>query len=162
METINGLSGRGGSRGGHAPRGNTNAVTHGRYSFLANGRLPRGCSYLHGLLANLRRELEAAVFQKFGEVSFFHGCVVQEAIRHEGRAQLCQRYLRLDAKDMGHGDRLVYLREIGAATKERNRCLRLLRLDEVTRLSVWDEVLERDAHRGAEGVGGDPERSSPS
>ena len=123
------------SNGPGAPPANRNAIRSGVYSFLANGRYPRGASYVGRLIGQFRHSLEDVILQRDGEVSLYNGAVIQSACRHEGRAELLQRWLReVDAGNRNDNssiqDRLSILREIGSATDARDKCLKSLRLHE--------------------------------
>jgi|GEM_PF-2995763 len=133
--------------------GNANAVKHGLHSFLATGRLPKGASYVKKLLAGYRAAVEAAVIDQHGEIGLYHASVVQSCIRHEARAQLLLRYLRLidnaEATEAGRNappksidERVKLLKEIGAATDRRDACLKELGIhlpppDPTTGPVVW-------------------------
>jgi hypothetical protein len=122
----------GSSNGRGAPKGNRNAITSGVYAFLANGRYPKGAAYIGRLLGQLRHSLEQVVQSRNGEVSLYQGAVIQSCCRHEGRAQLLQRWLReldKDERDSSISERVSILKEIGSATDARDRCLKLLKLD---------------------------------
>jgi len=109
--------------------GNRVRMEHGLRSILTTGNLPLRCSYVRRIVNAFRNELEHAVFARNGELSLWHAATVQSACRHEQRAQLCMRWIRLKAESMSDADRLAYLREYGAATDARDRCLRQLGLD---------------------------------
>ncbi len=109
--------------------GNRVNVTHGVYGFLATGSLPRKATYIRRQLGELRNAIEAAVLEKFGELTLYRAALVQTAIRHEGRACLLQRWLRLNGK-LTHAEKLATLKEIGAASDARDRALKALGLDE--------------------------------
>ncbi len=85
------------------------------------------------LIGQFRHSLEDVVLQRVGEVSLYSGALIQSACRHEGRAQLLQRWLReLDKGDKSPSihDKLAILKEIGAASDARDRCLKQLGLHE--------------------------------
>ena len=107
---------------------NLNALIHGTYSYLALGRLPKGCAYIRRLIGKYRRKLEDALLERDGEIQIHAASLVQSACRHEGRAQLLTRWLRVDDGDMSITDRVSLLREIGSATDSRDRCLKALEL----------------------------------
>lgn len=108
--------------------GNKNAMRHGKYAFLAQGRAPDGCGYVFKLIGQFRRHLETEIATKHGEISTYHGALVQTICRHEGRAQLLTRWLR-EAKDPTLADKLAVLREIGNASDNRDKAMRALGLD---------------------------------
>jgi hypothetical protein len=116
--------------GGRDRRG----IKSGRYA-LVSGKFPRGCSYVARVLAELRRQLEAAVVAAHGQVSILHAASINSAVRHEGRAILAGRWLRLHAESMSHTERLHYLREVSNASDSRDRCLARLGLDKDDLLS---------------------------
>ena len=114
-----------------ASKGNRNAIRSGVYSFLATGRYPRGAAYVGRLVGQLRQSLESTVMQRESEVTVYNAAVIQSVCRHEGRAQLLQRWLReLEKGDNGASihDRVSILKEIGSATDARDKCLRALGL----------------------------------
>lgn len=108
-------------------KGNRNALVHGKYAYLAVGRLPPGASYIRRLLGAFQRATEAAVVEAHGEIPLTKAALIQSAVRHEGRAQLLTRWLR--ESDLSLAERLAVLKEIGGATDARDRCLKLLDLD---------------------------------
>ena len=110
-------------------RGNRNATRNGKYGWLAIGSLPVGASYVRRCVGKLRRELEIAVQSQDGELGAYKAGLCQSAARHEGRALLAVRWLRERGDRMNDMERLAYLKEIGAATDARDRCLRALGLD---------------------------------
>jgi len=152
-----------GNRGGRPPLGNTNAATHGVRGFLTVGSMPAGCVPIQRALRRLRVALEDAVAAKHGEVDLYHGALIHSATRHEGRAQLLQRWLRIQgdertivtktatqetngattkaatSKQTGLSllERMAVLREIGQATDARDRCLRLLGLDRSDKTDIF-------------------------
>ena len=84
-------------------------------------------------MGQLRHSLENILIERESEVTIYDAAVIQSACRHEGRAQLLQRWLReLDNGDKSPSvqDRLSILREIGSATDARDKCLKSLRLHE--------------------------------
>jgi len=111
--------------------GNVNRVTHGVYSYLAIGKLPKGASYIRKNLGQFRRSIEQCVMDVFGEISLYRGGLIQSACRHEARGQLLTRWLR------DHEPTLEELRatlaEIGRATDSRDRCLAALGLNQERR-----------------------------
>ena len=115
-----------------APKNNRNAIKSGVYSFLANGRYPKGAEYVGRLIGQLRLSLEGIVMERESEVTVYNAAVIQSACRHEGRAQLLQRWLR--ELDKGGSpsiqDRLAILKEIGNASDARDKCLKALGLHE--------------------------------
>lgn len=129
------------SRG--APKGNRNAVRSGVHSFLATGRYPKGAAYVGRLVGQLRHSLEQLILEQEGEVSLYHGAVIQSACRHEGRAQLLQRWLR-ELEENGNGpsiqDRLAILREIGSASDARDKCLKALGLHDKPQEDAWPTI----------------------
>jgi hypothetical protein len=130
--------------------GNGNALRFG----LRAAKLPAGCRYIENASQSLRLALEDAATAAHGPLTVYRSALIQSACRHETRAQLLSRYLRLasDAETrtvgvttdtatgserssltrsqgLGILDRAALLREISAATDSRDRCLERLKLD---------------------------------
>lgn len=110
-----------------ADKDNVNAVTHGVYSFLATGRLPKGCGYLRRQLGQFRRALEVEIEKVHGEICLLNAAYLTSAVRHEARVQLLTRWLRTE-EGIKLAERVGVLREIGAATDRRDACLKALNL----------------------------------
>ena len=49
-------------------KGNRNAMTHGKYGYLALGTLPKGASYIRRQLGEFRGVLESIIRERDGEV----------------------------------------------------------------------------------------------
>jgi hypothetical protein len=112
------------SKGG-APKGNRNSIRHG----LRASSLPPGCSYLDGQLRSLRKGLRREIKRQHGDISLVHEASLQSALRHETRALLAARWLRIGGDELPLEQRLSLLAAISTATDARDRCLKLLRLD---------------------------------
>jgi hypothetical protein len=112
-----------------APKGNRNRTAHGIYGYLATGSLPKGASYIRRQLGNFERELRRRVLEKRGEVSVLSAALIQTAVRHEGRAQLLNRWLRQADENLKVADKLALLREIGNASDRRDAVLKQLDLE---------------------------------
>jgi hypothetical protein len=132
---------------------NVNARKHGVHGFLTLGRAPDGCGYVYRVVRQLRRQLEIDIQHKHGKVSTYHGALIQSACRHEGRAALLTRWLRLiDGTDQAGAaatskktdatlaEKLAILKEIGAASDSRDRCLKALGLDRDERASLYIDL----------------------
>lgn len=115
-------------------------MRHGAYSYLALGRMPKGCSYIYQLVGGLRKQLEDAVVNKQGELNIYHAAVVQTACRLEGRAQLLSRWLKQKGDGMNDGTRLQYLRDITLASEARDRALKQLGLDRAEQTDLIDAL----------------------
>ena len=113
--------------------GNKARMSHGVYSFLALGRAPAGCGYVFRMIGQFKRAVEADVAERYGEISIYHAALIQTACRHEGRAQLLTRKLRQCEAELSHADQLATLKEIGNASDSRDKCLKLLGLDDAGR-----------------------------
>jgi len=131
-----------------APPQNRNATKSGLYGYLAIGSLPKGASYIRRLMGEFERGLRAAVLAKSGELTLYAAAVCQTATRHEARAMLLQRWLR-KADAAGDKvplmDRVAIMREIGAASDSRDRCLRALGLERSDSNDVIDALYPRAA-----------------
>ena len=119
------------AKGHGAPRGNHNAFKHGRRSErkLVIGDLPEHCERIGGFVQKLRIELETLVASVHGSIGSTADMFIQSACRHEQAALLAQRWLRLDAANMNHGERLAYLQAIASESDKRDKCVERLKLD---------------------------------
>jgi hypothetical protein len=77
------------------------------------------------LLGQLRTALEREVRDRHGEICLEDALVVQSALRHEARALLAQRWLRVEA-DLSLQDRLALVDRLCLASDARDKCVRLL------------------------------------
>jgi hypothetical protein len=111
-----------------APPKNRNRMTHGVRGWLSIGSYPKGGSHVRRIVGVLRTELEKAVLAVHGELTPLASALIQSATRHEGRALLLGRYLRIDG-ELKLAEKLAALKEIGAATDARDRCLEKLGLN---------------------------------
>jgi hypothetical protein len=107
---------------------NRNAIRSGTFSFLASGRWPKGAGYVSRLTRGLRVALEAAVRERHGDVSVYHGCLIQTAERSEARSLLLQKWLR-DAPDLTTAERVSILHGITGASEARDRAVAKLGID---------------------------------
>lgn len=114
---------------GQFRQGNRASLTHGVHAFLATGSLPKKASYIRRQLSQFKLALEAGVREKHSTISLYHAALIQSVIRHEARASLLQRWLRL-GEGLSHADRVMTLKEIGNATDARDKALKALRLDD--------------------------------
>ena len=106
-----------------APFGNHNAVT--KHGLRASG-LPPGCTYILGQVSAFRRYVR----QEMGApLSTWQEATLQSACRHETRALLAARWLRLEAKMLTIGERAKLLDTISNATDRRDKCLQSIGLD---------------------------------
>jgi len=119
-------------------------IKHG----LTAGRLPRGASYVTKMTNCLRKSLDRAVMERYGDLDVWHNSVIVSAIRWERHSLLCQRWLREDCDNLTPMEKLAYSREVARASSSRDKCLLLLGLnrrevDEITLLYA-DEPEKRD------------------
>ncbi len=128
-------------------------TVQGVRAYLAIGSLPKGASYIRRSLGKFRLALERSVLDKEGEICLYNAALIQTVVRHEGRAQLLTRWLRIEDADLKVADKAALLREIGSASDTRDKCLRLLGLDtDVDKpLPVGGKVLHAHAHRMIDG-----------
>lgn len=118
---------------GQFTKGHRYSLRHGVHRYLQVGRMPAGCSHLTSAIRGLEAELTDVVKATHGGLMVAHKALIQSACRHEARAALVQYWLCERAKKMTDSDRLAYLREIGAASDARDRCLKALGLDRAAR-----------------------------
>ncbi len=141
------------SRPGAQPA-NRNALRFG----LRTSRLPAGCGHVANATNALRLALEDAVTAQHGAISVYRAALIQSAVRHETRAMLLARRLRLSETSRAPGesvpssgsqsskpaqsggldvqDYLAILRDISSATDSRDRCLERLKLDQEPRQTL--------------------------
>lgn len=134
-----------------APIANKNAATHGAYSYLALGSLPKGASYIRRLTGKLRIQLTQAVQDTGRTAGVMEAAWINSACRHEGRAQLLQRYLRLE--DLPITLRIQLLKEIGFATSARDRAIERLDLRRAP-LAPWEMTFDDPAGSAIDAVDG--------
>lgn len=130
-----------------APRGNTNAMSHGLNANLRHGlkagKLPKDCRYIENQLYGLRRKLEAAVVAAKGDVSLPDAACIQTAIKWERHGALALRWLRLEEANLKPTERLAFSREIARASTERDRALQALGLDRDAKDNIIDALYAR-------------------
>ena len=101
---------------GGAPKNNANRTRSGKRAWTAVKRLPKSSGLIRVNLYAERDETEAAVCLQHGEVSLYHAALVQSSLRHSGRAQLLERWLRTEP-DLATADKvrdgLIALIDIG-------------------------------------------------
>jgi hypothetical protein len=140
-----------------APKKNRNGIRSGLQSFML-GRLPPGCSHVSRYANQLRRQLRAAVTLKHGSTNVWLESVIVSACTHEIRRILLGRWLRLaddpettrksssknglsvsvsSSSGLSITEKAAILDRIGSATNERDKCLRLLGLDERETSDPW-------------------------
>lgn len=129
------------SKGG-APRANSNAAKHG----LRASKLPKEARSLETPLYQFRKHVRELLVETSGEVTTYAEAVLQSAIRHETRAMLAARYLRVQ-DDLKLEQKLTLLDAICKATDARDKCLERLGLNRLAMGSTnqpsgdfdWDE-----------------------
>lgn len=109
-------------------------VRHG----LRAAKLPEDARYVQNATDQLRRSCEAALCRT---PSVYEAALIQSACRHERRASLCERWLRLaeDAGELDLSTKLQLQRDIGNATDSRDKCLERLGVN-TSPTSPWDTV----------------------
>ena len=122
---------------GGAPQGNRNATRHG----LRASSLPPGCLYLQSQLTAFRRYIrDELVARDSRPTTTYQEAILQSAVRHETRAVLAGRWLRKEAAKLTIEQRISLTREIGNATDARDRCLKMLGLDQDARQGAIDAL----------------------
>ena len=104
-----------------APKNNRNSLRHG----LRASRLPGDAKHIEQSTDRLRRELEDAVLARRSEMSLRDAALVQSACRHERRALLLERWLRVGGIVL-MAERLSVLKDISGATDQRDKCIERL------------------------------------
>lgn len=124
--------------------GNVNAQRHG----LRSAELPKGCRYIERTADRLRLDLESEVCGRHGSIGTYRAALIQSACRHEKRASLCERWLRLadgNGEKLSTLDRASLLREVSNATDSRDKCIERLGLDRPERESILDALYRTPA-----------------
>jgi hypothetical protein len=110
-----------------AQPGNRNSVRHGLR--MTSGRMPDGCKYIAEDTAGLRRLLEQGVMDLRKRITTWDALMIQNVVRLERHARLCERLLRLKADEMAP-DAIARLSEaITKASCERDKYILALGLD---------------------------------
>lgn len=107
-----------------APIGSANAVRHG----LRAAKCPPGCSYIDAAARELRKAITGELLER-GELTLYREALIQSCLRHEVRAQLAGRWLRVAYDTLDAEKRLALLAAISKATDDRDRCLARMGLD---------------------------------
>lgn len=95
-----------------APRGNQNAVTHGKSGWTSIGRLPPHCGYIKRLAGYFHRACEAAVVAKKGELSVYDARLCLSLGKLYGLEKLALRDLRLHSAELTVMERAAIRREL--------------------------------------------------
>lgn len=111
---------------GEGKRGGPNHVTHGLYG----SGLPRGAQRVGRRLNEFRRSLCEAVEARAGEIDLHAAATIDSAAQWQRHALLAARWLRLEHDKLAPADRLAFSREVAKASTERDRCIRLLGLQQ--------------------------------
>jgi len=109
-----------------APAKNRNAIRHG----LRSASLPASARFIEDQARVFRRCVRAAVTERTGsEPTLYEEALVLSVARHEQRAQLAGRWLRLEGDSLSIEQRLALLKTISDASDQRDKCLQKLGLD---------------------------------
>lgn len=125
---------------GGAPEGNQNAIRHG----LRASSLPAGCAYIEGQVKTFRRYVRDLLEQQHGNVTVYQEAVLQSAIRHEQRALLASRWLRIE-KELDLNQKLALTAAVANASDARDKCLQKLGLDTATANDPWQQLQKPSA-----------------
>jgi len=94
-------------------------------------------SYIRRLTREFRTALEAAVIDAHSEISLEHAGVVNTAMRWEVAALCAQRWLATSADTLSPADKLAHVKLIAEASTNRDKCVKLLKLDSKKFSSPW-------------------------
>lgn len=122
--------------------GNINRLRHGgRASYrLILGELPRPLERVKRNARRYRRDLEAAVDERHGEISVLHAHSIDSAVAAETHCQVCRWLLNQRLDKMSVSDIVTCSREIMRAKETRDRAVRQLGLDAATGQSAIDAL----------------------
>jgi hypothetical protein len=118
--------------------GNRNAQRHG----LRSSNLPAGCKAVENRLHQFGKAMRTAIVDARGGMSIVDAALVQSAIRHEKRAALAERWLRVEP-ELTLEQRLTLMRESSAATDSRDKCLEKLKLDRADTSSILSQLYQQ-------------------
>ena len=119
-----------------APLNNSSSMRHG----LRATKLPPGCSYIAKESNRFRRDVEAAVIDVHGEMDIYRTALVNSAMKWEQVSRLASRWLAIDHDELAPDQRLKFAMDAAKASDNRDRCLRLLRLDEEPGADPWATI----------------------
>ena len=124
-------------RGGGPPIGNQNAMSSG----LRASSLPRSARFIEDQTRVFRRAMRDAVQERTGApATLFEEALLLSAVRHETRAQLAGRWLRIEGEKLDVEKRLALLKTISDASDQRDRCLQRLGLDRKAGSDPWASI----------------------
>jgi len=110
--------------GGGQP-GNRNRTKHG----LRAVRSPKGCSWIDSSLTAFRRYVQDEILSRDGGATLYQEALLQSACRHEQRAMLAARWLRVGGDSLPLSEKLALTKAVCDATDARDKCLDRLGLD---------------------------------
>lgn len=128
------------------PLNNCNAMTHGAKSAVFRapvGDLPKRFRKISQYVGRMRRELEAAIIRRHGEITETRALLLQSALRAEQAAKCVQWQLRIaDANGALDSKALVALLKLQLdAGKRRDDAIQALDLDS-TPADSWKTVFD--------------------
>lgn len=127
-----GIAGKGGQKGRSGPPGNSHNFRHGARAAdrhgVALGILPRSCFTVQRAVADVRRNLEAAVLEVKGAISVGDAALIATACRWQQVALLTQRLLRVNDADLKPDQKVSYVTQIAEASEKSDRAMKALGL----------------------------------
>jgi hypothetical protein len=157
-------NGRGNVMGDRTPqgrwaKGNAASRTHAAYTYLATGKLPRGCRTIRRQLTEFRRALVRQVCgAENGTLTAAQADTISTAVAHEARRRLLGKWLAERADGMTPDLLIRFTFEIGQATEARSRAVRRLLGGQPGKPRVVDPVAywraQEEARRAREASGG--------
>ena len=111
-------------KGGAQPE-NTNSVRHGFYA----GKLPGHLEYIEKRVNKQRRELEALVIARKGDVSVMDAAAINSVLKWERHGVLANHWLREQDATLSAADKLKFSEAVAKASDNRDRALAKLKLD---------------------------------
>ena len=119
--------------------GNNNSVRHG----LLSGKLPPKLAYVEKRTNALRRQLEALVEAKRGDISIVDAAAINSICKWERHACLALHWLRTEEETLSASDRLKFSEAIAKASDARDRSIAKLKLDDEPQ-SPWSTYVIGD------------------
>jgi hypothetical protein len=124
---------------GGAPRHNQNAVKHGlkAETMIRLNKVPAEAEYIAREVRRFRSWVREAVSElRGGPLTIYDEALANTAARHELRASLAARWLRL-AGDLTIEQKLTLMKTVSDASDARDRCLQRLGLDRRDQTERW-------------------------
>jgi len=123
-----------------APKGNQNALQHGKHAWAVSSRLPPHCGYIRRHARAVMVDLEALVYQQKGEVSVKDAMLLTLIGRVHGLLNLSLKELRDNCDKMTVAERQTNRKEQGDLIDRMTRLVKLLGFGESDGSGMLDDL----------------------